>query len=260
MTDRDRTAHDSPDLVGLLAGELGRNETIEAAHHLEGCDLCAHELADLAVAHAALQSSGRVTTQLDTARMPPTSTPGDGGDVGDVDDPLPRLVLPLGDPAAGPPAGPPGRPSDPRPRPGRWRVLTIAAAAVLVIGTGTAVGLAATHSRSTPVPVATAALQPIAAPPGSSGAVAVYAEGQTRSLVVDIHHLPDPGPQSFYEVWLLDPATRKMLSMGVLSPSGHGRFDVSAGIMDGYSAVDVSLQANDGDPAHSRTSVLRAYL
>jgi len=61
-------------------------------------------------------------------------------------------------------------------------------------------------------------------------------------------------------VWLLDPATLKMLPMGVLSPSGHGEYSVSATIMNGYSAVDVSLQANNGNPAHSQTSVMRAYL
>jgi hypothetical protein len=90
--------------------------------------------------------------------------------------------------------------------------------------------------------------------------VSVFADGTTRSLTVETHRLPEPAPQRFYEVWLLDPATRKMLPMGVLSPSGRGNYSVSAGIMAGYSAVDVSLQANDGDPAHSETSVLRAQL
>lgn len=93
-----------------------------------------------------------------------------------------------------------------------------------------------------------------------AGGLATVATGSTRSLTVDTRNLPAPAPQSFYEVWLLDPATQKMLPMGVPSPSGRGEYAVSSAIMGGYSAVDVSLQANDGDPAHSQTSVLRAYL
>ena len=34
---------------------------------------------------------------------------------------------------------------------------------------------------------------------------------------------------------------------------------MGADVMAGYSAVDISLQANDGNPAHSTTSVLRGF-
>ena len=88
----------------------------------------------------------------------------------------------------------------------------------------------------------------------------VEAAGTSRTLVVHTIDLPAPGPAHFYEVWLLDPSTLKMLPMGVLGPAGTGEYAVAAPIMDGYSAVDVSLQANDGNPAHSKTSVLRAFL
>ena len=100
----------------------------------------------------------------------------------------------------------------------------------------------------------------IKAPPGTSGTVAVYAQGSTRTLRVEALGLPEPTSHDFYEVWLLDPATQKMMAMGVLAPSGGGEYSVSANIMAGYSAVDISLQTNDGNPAHSQTSVLRAYL
>jgi anti-sigma-K factor RskA len=132
---------------------------------------------------------------------------------------------------------------------------------VLVVS-GAATALALRQAPSTPLsaPVANAALHPITAHPGASGSVAVFAEGATRSLHVDARHLPEPAAQRYYEVWLLDPATNKMLPMGVLSPSGRGEYGISANIMSGYSAVDISLQTNDGNPAHSRTSVLRANL
>jgi anti-sigma factor RsiW len=64
MTGHDELGHDTPDLVGLLAGELSRDETVAAARHLEGCTACTRELAELAVAHAALRSSDRVSQLL----------------------------------------------------------------------------------------------------------------------------------------------------------------------------------------------------
>ena len=86
----------------------------------------------------------------------------------------------------------------------------------------------------------------------------MVADGPARTLTLRTSGLPQPQPASFYEVWLFDPTTTKMLPMGVLPPSGTGAYAVRADIMAGYSAVDVSLQADNGDPAHSHTSVLRA--
>jgi hypothetical protein len=48
--------------------------------------------------------------------------------------------------------------------------------------------------------------------------------------------------------------------MGILGPSGQGQYQIAASIMAGYSAVDISLRPNDGDPAHANISVLRAYV
>jgi anti-sigma-K factor RskA len=79
-------------------------------------------------------------------------------------------------------------------------------------------------------------------------------------MIVRTRDLAGLSSQKFYEVWLLDPATQKMLAVGVLPPSGNGDYEVTAGLMAGYSAVDVSLQSDDGNPAHSQTSVLRALL
>jgi hypothetical protein len=51
-----------------------------------------------------------------------------------------------------------------------------------------------------------------------------------------------------------------MMPMGTLPPSGQASYGVSASLMAGYSAVDISLQANNGNPAHSAVSVLRGSL
>ena len=62
----------------------------------------------------------------------------------------------------------------------------------------------------------------------------------------------------YYEVWLLDRGTGKMLPVGVLPPDGRGEFRLPSEILAGYDSVDISLQPNDGGTEHSADSVLRA--
>ena len=102
--------------------------------------------------------------------------------------------------------------------------------------------------------------RPLQAPAGAHGAVTVTAASGARQVQVSTDGLPAAGQGHYYEVWLLDPATLKMLPMGALAPSGQATFGVATGLMAGYSAVDVSLQANNGNPVHSATSVLRGTL
>ena len=137
-------------------------------------------------------------------------------------------------------------------------VVTVAAALVALGALGASL-VAGHRSPGQPV-VAQGSLRALQAPPSATGTVTVLAEGTTRHMIVRTRDLSTPSSQEFYEVWLLDPATQKMLPVGVLPPTGDGDYAVTAGIMAGYSAVDVSLQRDDGDPAHSRTSVLRAAL
>ena len=268
MTEHDDLDHEVPDLVGLLTGEVSRSEALAMTDHLESCRYCTRELIDLLVAHAALRSSNRVGQELAAqparSAAPVNSTVQATSELGVIDQedqeqlpplrhPVDSTVRPSGQLASSPQSPPRHRQS--------WRWVAAAVLAVLVVA-GAATILAVRRAPTAPVPpqVAGAALYPITAPRGASGSVAVFAEGSTRSLHVDARHLPEPAAQAFYEVWLLDPTTKKMLPMGVLSPSGRGEYGVSANIMSGYSAVDISLQANDGDPAHSQTSVLRANL
>jgi len=138
-------------------------------------------------------------------------------------------------------------------------VVVTVAAAVIVLGALGASVVSGHRSAGQPV-AAQGSLQPLQAPPSATGTVTVLAEGATRHMIVRTRDLSTPSSQTFYEVWLLDPATRKMLPVGVLPPSGNGDYEVTAGLMAGYSAVDVSLQSDDGNPAHSPTSVLRASL
>lgn len=91
----------------------------------------------------------------------------------------------------------------------------------------------------------------------SAGAVElVDVPGGTR-VTITASGLPEPRRGEFYEAWLLDPATNKMLPLGTLGPDGSAVVELPAGLVSAYAAVDVSLEPDDGDPAHSVTSALR---
>lgn len=93
----------------------------------------------------------------------------------------------------------------------------------------------------------------------ASGEVVLADSSRSRSLVVDTTGLPPA--DGFYEVWLLDLERGRMVALGVLDDSGRGRLTVPEGVRVGdYPEVDVSLEPDDGDPAHSGASVLRGAL
>ena len=257
MSDDTARGHDSPDLVGLLAGEVGRDDTIGMGRHLRACRSCTGELIDLVVAHGALSSAARADREF----VDPSGRPEDAhtttGAVVPLAPELERreralspLTLPFVHDEAQRTSG----------RRSRLVVVLASAAAVITLGILGAVGVLTHHHPSTQPVVAQASLQPLQAPRAATGLVTVLAEGTTRHMIVRTRDLAGLSSQKFYEVWLLDPATQKMLAVGVLSPSGNGDYEVTAGLMAGYSAVDVSLQSDDGNPAHSQTSVLRALL
>ena len=50
----------------------------------------------------------------------------------------------------------------------------------------------------------------------------------------------------------------KMLPLGQVTPGRVATFEIPESLVAAYSAIDVSLEADDGDPGHSVTSVLRA--
>ena len=48
-----------------------------------------------------------------------------------------------------------------------------------------------------------------------------------------------------------------MLALGLVDPDTGATFELDDGLVASYSAVDVSLETDDGDPQHSVTSLLR---
>ena len=245
MTDPE-PAHVADELPGLLAGECDREQTLTLAAHLRACPQCQEELVSLAVATGIL----RATVRAEQAPSPAVSP-----------SPLPSSSQSTSSPGAGAPDTPEWLTRATRRGPAGWgtrRRFAALAAAVVIVAGAVAAGLGLSTS-SAPV-TNQAALHPLKAPAGAHGAVTVTAASGARQVQVSTDGLPAPGQGHYYEVWLLDPATLKMLPMGALAPSGQATFGVATGLMAGYSAVDVSLQANNGNPVHSATSVLRGTL
>jgi hypothetical protein len=148
----------------------------------------------------------------------------------------------------------------------RWSTSWLVAASVAGVVGGavlTAGGVALDDSGSDPAPVAappvvaTASLA--ALPKHQGGGAAEIVQGDSgKELVVDVSDLS--GGEGFYEVWLIDPETFQMVGLGALTAES-GRFPIPDGLdLSQYTVVDVSLEPLDGDPVHSRDSVVRGEL
>ena len=143
-----------------------------------------------------------------------------------------------------------------------------AVAAAVALAAGTAIStyvLTKPATAAQPATVAAGTLSPVAAggaPAAAHGTVVMVSVGPAaRQMTITISGLPPAGRGHFYEAWLLQPASGKMLPVGVLlTPGSPVSYRLPATLTLGYSYVDISRQADDGDPAHSADSVLRAQL
>ena len=103
----------------------------------------------------------------------------------------------------------------------------------------------------------TLALHPLAGVPGRATLTISGAQAELRGT-----GMPPSGAHDYYEAWLGDPRGR-MVSMGTFRVAADGRVDARMAVavdLRRYRLLDVSLERDDGDPAHSATSVMRATL
>jgi len=94
-------------------------------------------------------------------------------------------------------------------------------------------------------------------PAGAHGDVLVA--GDAREATLELAGLDPTGPDNFYELWLLDDDGR-MIALGSFPVGGDGKAEVELPLPvdpSRYRYFDVSLQEDNGDPAHSGNSVLR---
>jgi hypothetical protein len=234
---RGSLGHLDPDTVAMCA--MGERVDDASAAHLAGCPDCSAEVDQL----AAVVTTGRTLDRSDTLETPP-----------------PRVWEAIHAAVA-------DERSEPAPvvqlaaRRRRWSTGLLVAASVLGVVVGSVATAVVTADSGTTAPVAApVATASLAALPDHTGVgSAEIVEGPDGpQLVLDVSDL-SPG-DGFYEVWLIDPATSAMVGLGAL-PGTRGTFPVPAGLdLSAYSVVDVSIEPYDGDPLHSRDSVVRGEL
>jgi anti-sigma-K factor RskA len=144
----------------------------------------------------------------------------------------------------------------PRISPRRW-MLAAAAAVGLVVGVlGSWLVVQATEDEAPPV--ASVQLLPL---PGKTGDGSAELLQTPDGAELRIGSQGLPPADGFYEAWLINVDGTRMVSLGVLDARGGGTFRVPADLVaQGYRIVDVSLEPYDGNPVHSRDSVIRGDL
>ena len=221
-----------PDLTALLRGELTNTRAVAAAEHARGCQHCREELVDDALGHGLLTSARRTLGATASAQPEQVALP-EG-----LEHELAR-----------------------RPRRSRALLAGVAAVALVAVGAGAGLGARAlvTREDTSGTPAAarrTATLEPVEG--SATGKVSMGTDHAITRMQMTTRSLPAAPRGEFYYAWLFDPRTNKMLPLGQVTPGRVATFEIPESLVAAYSAIDVSLEADDGDPAHSVTSVLRA--
>jgi hypothetical protein len=148
-----------------------------------------------------------------------------------------------------------------RRRRGWVRGFAVATAAAAIAVVATLVGIRVFGSPATEPPERVAATAQLApepiAPAGSRGVARVLGAGERLELQVT----GLPAVSGYYEVWLIDPETSQMVSVGLLRGDGDELLPLPSNIdLRRYRLVDVSAEEFDGNVAHSGRSLLRGTL
>lgn len=240
-------SHLDAERLALLA--LGEPADERERGHLDDCAACAGELDELAFA----VSVGRSAVDMGSFETPPERV-------------WQGILAEIGatpPPAATPDRVPPSLRGDDTPpatarSTQRRRILyTLAASVALLLAI---VGIGVALRPAGPVELATATLDAFPQHPGAHGTATVWRDdGEERSVQVtlDADAADDDG---YREVWLITADASALVSLGTLEGSeGIFRIPDDVDIRD-YVLVDVSLEPEDGDPAHSGDSIVRGEL
>jgi hypothetical protein len=136
-----------------------------------------------------------------------------------------------------------------------WRRTVLVAVLAAVIG-GAGTWAVLTRVGQPPV-TASAALSAYGQAPGNAaGEAQVLGESTVRVKVSGL-----PQAAGYYEVWLIDPGSLEMFSIGVLGAQAEAEFSLPPNVdLSKYKLVDVSAEEYDNDSAHSGDSLLRGTL
>ncbi|MEV4120447.1 anti-sigma factor [Micromonospora sp. NPDC049645] len=142
----------------------------------------------------------------------------------------------------------------------RWAATAVTAAAAAAVGVvGTASVLRSDDPTPAPTP-AVVASAPLAAygstPPAATGDARVLQDGQLHLHVANLPRVP-----GYYEVWLINPTTMEMFSIGTLGGGSDALLPLPPNVdLRSYSVVDVSAEQYDNNTRHSGDSLLRGTL
>ncbi|WP_026189382.1 anti-sigma factor [Salinispora mooreana] len=175
----------------------------------------------------------------------------------------PRRPVTAPDASADSPARVLSPPARKRARWSGWMTTVATAAAAALLGVvGTAAVLGGTEPAPAPSPQqqtvrASASLTAFGeTPPEVNGAARVLDNGQIHLHVVNL-----PDVSGYYEVWLIDPGTMEMFSVGVLGGGTDALLPLPPNAdLERYSVVDISAEGYDNNTAHSGDSLVRGTL
>jgi anti-sigma-K factor RskA len=91
-----------------------------------------------------------------------------------------------------------------------------------------------------------------------SGSATVVIDGDRRSLGVDLSPVEVP-PGSHLELWLLDESVEELVPLGLLADDAPHTIPPDVDLT-ATPIVDVSVEPDDGNPAHSGVSVARGRI
>lgn len=149
----------------------------------------------------------------------------------------------------------------PRGRPGRAPRARVGALVGFAVGVAATVATFVLVDRSepaspvvaAPATVAQGQLDPIGQS-GTKGSIELLSREGARSVNVRLD-LPPPTGDEFVQVWMVDPETNDMISVGIMN-TWDGTFEIPDGVNVGaYDLIDLSLEEFDGDPLHSQVSL-----
>ena len=143
-----------------------------------------------------------------------------------------------------------------------WGVAAVAAAAGALVGGAvvwSAVERGSSDAGSSEQLVAQAVLAPLNETVTAPGEASVLDSPDGEVVRVDARSLP--ANDGFYEVWLLDADATKLVALGALPAGSIGTFTIPPGLsIADFPVVDISLESYDGDPSHSKNSLMRGEL
>jgi hypothetical protein len=262
--------HIDEETLALLAiGDVGPSGA--DAEHLAACAECRDELDDLRrVVSVARSARGVDLVPPSPAVWARIATDLGFDERGAGDDPTQSQSQSQPQPVAAGSGQAPSPDVAPRRRGARLRrrtvvMLTAAAGVVgLVVGLGVGAsvfGGRADQPTTDAAVLSRTALDPLPGWTGATGSAELERSGDGRlTLVIDLDHRAAEGDAPLREVWMMRSDLRGLVSVGFLD-GDRGRFVVPSGVdPSSYPVVDVSAEADDGDPTHSGDSVVRGTL